>query len=89
MFVPNAFSPNNDGLNDKFELKGEVMQTINRFIIYNRYGQVVFSTNKQQISWDGTFNNKNVDAGVYFYQLRYTCSNGVQTIKKGEIHLIR
>ncbi len=87
--IPNAFSPNADGLNDIFRLHTIAQQSINEFAIYNRFGERVFISYKQEEGWDGMHKGKPADAGVYHYYLKYTCSDGSVYIKKGQVHLIR
>lgn len=88
LFVPNAFTPNKDGVNDFFELYASNLQEVNVFSIYNRYGQRVFHTNNQNSKWDGTYNGQLLDGGVYHYYLIYTCSDGTKFTKRGQIHLL-
>lgn len=89
VLVPNAFSPNGDGLNDRFELVTDTEQEINEFSIFNRWGERVFVSYKTRGGWDGTFRDKPSDLGTYHYYLRYTCSDGTQFVKKGDITLVR
>lgn len=89
--IPNAFTPNNDGKNDVFKLiyKGDIV--LKELSIYNRYGQRVFSTNNINQGWDGTFNGKDEDLGVYYYMLRIICGNlkNKEVFLKGDVTLIR
>jgi gliding motility-associated-like protein len=89
VMIPNAFSPNSDGLNDVFSINSGTTQNIRQFSIYNRFGQKVFYTASQDKSWDGTFHGKPCDQGDYFYYLDYQCANGQEFIKKGSVSLIR
>ncbi|MEM9052640.1 MAG: PKD domain-containing protein, partial [Bacteroidota bacterium] len=66
--VPNSFSPNGDGLNDEVSVLGQGIARM-EFKIFNRYGQLVFETNNQNESWDGTFNDKELNAGTFVYTL--------------------
>ena len=87
VYVPNAFTPNGDGSNDVFQVFAESVE-VERFIIANRWGQIVFDSNKP--AWDGTAGGKATDAGVYVYYLK-----GLQLESKknfemsGSINLIR
>ncbi len=74
-FVPNAFTPNHDGENDIFEFRYNGDIELKSFKIFNRWGQVVFETDDPTQGWDGTFNDKEVDVGVYFYQIIFICGN--------------
>ncbi|MCZ2223806.1 MAG: choice-of-anchor L domain-containing protein [Chitinophagales bacterium] len=67
--VPNAFSPNGDGINDKWEVPLLVAFPTAKVQVFNRYGQVVFSENggSNFVYWDGTYKGKPVPVGVYYY----------------------
>lgn len=87
-FIYNAFTPNNDGLNDCFGLKHwNNVESLN-FSIYNRWGQKIFHTDNSNICWDGKYKGVNQEAGVYIYQItgKTVCEN-VNT--KGTFLLIR
>jgi gliding motility-associated-like protein len=77
--MPNAFTPNNDGSNDRFLGKGyfEGMRNF-EMIIFNRWGEAIFETNDPQSGWDGTYRNTNNQAppGVYAYKVSYDDSRG-------------
>jgi gliding motility-associated-like protein len=90
VFLPNAFSPDNDGLNDVFKMysKSSMQQAIS-FTIYNRWGQKIFFTSDLSDGWNGIYNGNPADAGVYFYYLHYTCSDGTEKTLNGEVTLIR
>ena len=87
-YIPNAFTPNNDGRNDLFFDQGSFILDFN-INIYNRWGQQVFSSNEQNKHWDGTFNGKPSPAGVYLYKLKYKGYNNSIKEKTGNITLIR
>ncbi len=88
VFVPNAFSPNGDGLNDLFRIEGGNFKLI-AFDIYNRYGQRIFNTSNNTKGWDGTFNGKRCDVGTYFYYIRYIeHDNGAEHVLKGDLALL-
>jgi gliding motility-associated-like protein len=70
IYIPNAFTPNNDGLNDLFEIKGFNNCEDIEFKIYNRWGEVIFKTNDINDYWDGTYQGQKVEGGVYVYELR-------------------
>lgn len=67
--IPNAFSPNGDGINDKWEVPLLNAFPLARIQVFNRYGQIVFSGNggSNFIAWDGTHKGKPVPVGVYYY----------------------
>lgn len=87
--IPNAFSPNGDGLNDVFRIEGISYQMVLVFQVFNRFGQVVFSTNKSDVGWDGRFNGKVCDVGVYYYFIKLAYPDGKERSYKGDIQLIR
>jgi len=87
--MPNAFSPNGDGLNDVFRLHPNIKHVkLLNFSVYNRWGNRVFYTEDIEKGWDGTYNNKPADAGVYYYYVSYTIGYGNYNFK-GDVSLIR
>jgi len=89
ILLPNAFSPNDDGVNDIIVpiLKG--IKRINTFAIYNRYGDKVFQTAGNEIPWNGKYNNQPLAMGVYVYFVNGTTFFDESFSKKGNITLIR
>lgn len=89
MDFPNAFSPNNDGLNDKFGgITGGNPKTY-KLQIFDRWGKLVFISYNVNDKWDGTFKDKPCDGGVYFFTIEATCHDGTPYKKKGDVTLIR
>ncbi|MFA6060111.1 MAG: gliding motility-associated C-terminal domain-containing protein [Taibaiella sp.] len=88
-FVPNVFSPNDDGKNDRFKVQLGCNTTSFKLAIYNRYGQRIFQANDQSASWDGFYNGKYADAGTYFYYLEYKNGFGATMEKKGDLTVLR
>jgi gliding motility-associated-like protein len=68
IFIPNAFTPNGDGINDDFGVKGEGIQNF-KMLIYNRWGEVIYSSTNPGEHWDGKVNNEPVENGVYVYEV--------------------
>lgn len=68
MYVPNAFTPNGDGLNDTFGGTGEGITEYN-LQIFNRWGNLIFESNDMKTQWDGNYNNGIAPIGVYFYKI--------------------
>lgn len=66
--IPNVFTPNGDGINDMLIAHTSALVESVDFKIYNRMGQLVFSTTDPRLNWDGTYNGKIVAPGIYFYQ---------------------
>ncbi|MFM2225546.1 MAG: hypothetical protein RJA07_1748 [Bacteroidota bacterium] len=92
MYMPNAFSPNHDGLNETIKpvIECNPLPIDYVFSIYNRWGQLVFTTSNIDESWDGNFKKKEQEVGVYDYLISYKHSaNEKKIIKKGDISLIR
>jgi gliding motility-associated-like protein len=88
VFVPNAFTPDGDGYNDIIYVEGNNITHIN-FVIYDRWGEQVFSTDEQQKGWDGTYKGKACPPDVYGYYMICRCLDGAELIKKGNITLLR
>lgn len=92
VFLPNAFTPNGDGHNDKYSIISSDGVILGEFKIYNRWGQELFSTRELDTPWDGTYKGIIQDPGTYYYIMIYQCNDmGIisQKIKKGDIILIR
>jgi len=88
IFVPNAFTPNGDNLNDELEVKGNTIDEL-YFAIYDRWGEKVFETTDQTVGWDGSFRGRALSPDVYGYYLEARCFNGEFYTQKGNITLIR
>mgnify|MGYP000847431077 CR=1 FL=1 len=88
--LPNAFTPNNDGLNDVFRPATDY-ELITRFVlnIYNKWGQLVFSTNDPLKGWDGTVNGYDALIGPYAWTIIYSNYNTFNVSSKGIVWLIR
>lgn len=69
--VPNAFTPNGDGLNDEFGILSPSTLPVFDFYVFNRWGQMIFSTNDQNETWDGKYNGKLSQQGVYVWKTKY------------------
>lgn len=65
--IPNAFTPNGDGVNDKWEIENIHLMPYARVQVFNRWGQIVFETISDREIWDGTFMNGDVPSGTYVY----------------------
>jgi gliding motility-associated-like protein len=94
VFIPNTFSPNGDGVNDVFYIRGTGITEINYFRIFNRWGQLVFERkiaplNTPFAGWDGTLNGIVLPPDVYVYMVDVNCDNGKTTTLKGDITLVR
>lgn len=88
IFIPNAFTPNNDGNNDEFFVRANSITKV-YLAVYNRWGQRVFETRDLNQGWDGTFNGMPLEPDVFGYYLEIDCFNGLKQFKKGNVALIR
>jgi gliding motility-associated-like protein len=88
IYIPNAFTPNDDRVNDFFKMNIFGTVIINKFQIMNSYGQVVFNNDVTQ-GWDGYFNGKEAPVGTYYYVIQYTCKDGKSFSRLGDINLLR
>ncbi|WP_170139286.1 T9SS type B sorting domain-containing protein [Larkinella arboricola] len=88
LFVPDAFTPNGDGLNDLLEVKGSTNFQSLQLTVYNRWGEVVFSTENRE-GWDGTINGQPAQPGTYAYRINVVNLEGKKTEKTGSVLLIR
>jgi gliding motility-associated-like protein len=88
--MADAFSPNNDNLNETFAPTYVSCQfTEYDFVIFNRWGEVVFSAKEGTKRWDGTYKGINSPNGVYAYGLSYVDQEGIRHTKKGTVNLVR
>lgn len=89
IYIPNSFTPNGDGKNDRFRLLPYADYTVNKFLIYNRWGRVIFETKDATKGWDGTQNGIPASMGTYVYFLELQNSKQQKIIKKGTVLLLR
>lgn len=87
-FVPNAFTPNQDGINDTFVIKGKNIQEFN-LKIFDKWGEEIFVTGDKNSGWDGKYNGHDCPPDVYFYILKVKGSKGQNKTVSGTLHLIR
>ncbi|MBK9732098.1 MAG: PKD domain-containing protein [Chitinophagaceae bacterium] len=87
-FIPTAFTPNNDGINDAYKI---ITDGTNDFelMIFNRWGQMVYQSSDADASWDGTYEGLPEEMGSYIYSVSIKFDNGVSRVMKGNITLIR
>ena len=87
--IPTAFTPNHDGKNDVFKpIIGAALANY-RMQIWNRWGQLIFETRSYNQGWNGTYQGEIQPNGAYIYVFTFTDPDGVETIKKGTLVLIR
>ncbi len=93
VFIPTAFSPNGDGINDIFQPGGDANLKIKLFRVYDRWGELLYESKNHLISsgigWDGTFNNSRVNPGVYVYYLSVEIPGRADKILQGDITLLK
>ena len=89
-FIPSAFTPNGDGLNDIFRMYNVPNLKLVDFRVMNRWGQIVYeNTTDPKKGWDGTFNGAPQDMGVYNYMIIFSRPDGPDKVFKGNVTLIR
>lgn len=88
LFLPNAFTPNGDGVNDVFFPMGLGITTIN-MKIFDRWGEKLYETNDISKGWDGYYNGVLLMPGVYVYILTATFEDGFEEFRKGSVTLLR
>jgi gliding motility-associated-like protein len=91
LFVPDAFSPNNDTKNDVLGIYFPNLSCIKdfRFIVYDRWGEKVFESTNVTATWDGTYKGMTMNSAVFVYYMKVTFINGNETVRKGNVSLIR
>ncbi|MFN0274544.1 MAG: PKD domain-containing protein [Chitinophagales bacterium] len=89
MEIPNAFSPNGDGLNDVVYIVFYENIFLHEFSIYDRWGEQVFKTNNLTEGWNGIYKNKHAEVGTYMYTVRAQDEDGLEILRTGSIVLLR
>ncbi len=90
VYVPTAFSPNRDQVNDRFRVEASGVSFEIQMDIYNRWGEMIFTTpDARNVAWDGTFMGKECPPGVYLYIIQYIDKFGNPKASKGTISIIR
>jgi len=94
IYMPNAFTPNGDGINDRFVPRGPSGAILNyQMLIFNRWGQIIFKDNDINEGWDGTVNNTPAYPGVYIYKVTYDVALDFgkydNVVLKGYVTLLR
>lgn len=94
-FIPTAFSPNGDGINDGFTVYSDAaIDKIASFEIFDRWGELIFitqniTTNDPSQGWNGTFNGRSIQAGTFVYVVKLIWADDTEQTIKGEINLVR
>jgi gliding motility-associated-like protein len=94
VFIPNTFSPNDDGMNDVFYVRGKGVNSVKSMKIFNRWGELVFEKNQFNANdinagWNGIYRNTKLTPDVYVYIVDVVCSNNTVFTLKGNVTLIR
>jgi gliding motility-associated-like protein len=94
VFIPNAFSPNNDLLNERFTITGSGIKTIKSIVVFSRYGKIIFdrkniAINDRNNSWDGSINGEPASPGAYVYSIQAVCEGGEIFDFKGTVMVVR
>lgn len=94
VFIPNTFSPNGDGANDVFYVRGTGLFTIKQLRIFNRWGEEIFekynvNANDINSAWNGTYKGQKLPGDVYVYMIEVQCDNNTTLLYKGNIALVR
>lgn len=94
VFIPNSFTPNNDGVNDIFYIRGAGVKIVKHFMIFNRWGELLFEKDNfmvddKRMGWDGTYKGKALPTGVFVYTAQLVCDNDEVFQMKGTITIIR
>lgn len=88
-YIPNAFTPNGDGLNDVFRPIPAGIARTEYFRVFNRYGETIFETNQYMKGWDGTFKGKKQPVGAYVWVIKGIDRNGKKVELKGTVMLVQ
>ena len=91
-FIPNAFSPNNDGVNDQFQIYLTYKPSFFHLQLYDRTGEKIFESNDPEARWDGTFRNKPMNPETFVYVLDFEyeyLGNTESKTLKGDVMLLR
>ena len=95
VFFPTAFSPNDDGVNDRFyPFSGNNVSVVKSFLVFNRWGEAMFElynfqSNNPSYGWDGTHRGKTLNPGVYVFVAEVEFIDGEVVIYKGDVSLMR
>ena len=89
IFVPKAFTPNSDGNNDLFIVRGVNIKEL-YMVVWDRWGEKVYETNDTQaLGWDGTYQGASLTPDAYAWYVKATCGNGAVYEKKGNVTLLK
>lgn len=89
VYIADAFTPNNDFVNDEFSPKTNCEYILYSFVVFDRWGEKVFETDQSSNAWDGTYHGKVVPAGIYVYHLTYRFEMAPELVRCGTVTIIR
>jgi gliding motility-associated-like protein len=95
MYVPNAFTPDENGINDTFNplILGDIVPTRFLMQVYNRWGQMIYSSNEYNTGWDGNYDGAKAPPGIYTYLISFEIPGYIHAIAdspmRGTVTLIR
>ncbi|MEO6830934.1 MAG: gliding motility-associated C-terminal domain-containing protein, partial [Chitinophagaceae bacterium] len=94
LFIPNTFSPNGDGYNDRFFPRGDGIKLITSFRIYSRWGELMYErknmeVNDESAGWDGIHNGRILSPDVFVYVIEANCESGAPIMFKGDVTLLK
>ncbi|HVX49418.1 MAG TPA: gliding motility-associated C-terminal domain-containing protein [Chitinophagaceae bacterium] len=89
IYVPNAFTPNGDGVNDIFRPFPVGIKKLEYFRVFSRWGNMVYQTQVYLAGWDGNIKGRQAPPGTYIYEVRGKDYNGKAVFKKGSVLLVR
>jgi len=90
VWIPNAFTPNGDGLNDYFMVESTGDFAEFHLVIYNRWGNLIFETDNPKVGWDGKYKGDYVEPGTYAYSLSFTGKEiKLKQKKNGKVTVVR
>ena len=88
-YIPNAFSPNHDNINDHFSIRSDALSALT-ISIYNRWGELVYESDELNFKWDGTYKGKRLSTDVFAYYAELICrETGNTTLEKGNITIVK
>jgi len=89
LYIPNAFTPNGDGLNDVWTVYPAGGVEVLRVRVYDRWGELVYESGGGVVGWDGRFRGEEAPAGVYVYVVEYRDGEGRLLRRAGDVTLVR
>ena len=87
LFIPNAFTPNEDGINDIYFISNSGFETF-EFTVFDRWGNQVFSSNFEDFRWDGRVKGRKISPGVYVFVFRGVTKDNLTIRRSGNISVI-